>query len=63
MAISDDTAALVAAQLTIAWAGRAGAIAMPDPEHPVESQVANAYRHFRDVAAEIAHKPPRGPFI
>jgi hypothetical protein len=61
MAISDDTAAQVAAQLTIAWAARAGAIATPDPERPAESQVASAYLHFKAVVAEA--KPPRGPFI
>ena len=55
-AISDDTAALVAAQLTVAWATRSG-VGKPDPAHPFEGQVAGVYARFRDAIAERDIKP------
>lgn len=51
MAISEDTAALVAAQLTNAWATRAG-VGKADPANPFESQVLAKYLKFKELAAE-----------
>lgn len=52
MAISDDTAALVAAQLTVAWATRTG-VAKPDPAYPAEATVAAVYTRFREAVREV----------
>jgi hypothetical protein len=56
-AISDDTAALVAAQLTVAWATRAG-VGKPDPAHPFESQIASVYERFRSAVREAPIRQP-----
>ena len=51
MAINDDTAALVAAQLTQAWATRAG----ESPKNtidPAPEQVLKIYLHFKRLVAE-----------
>ncbi|MCP1469013.1 hypothetical protein J3E64_000684 [Sphingobium sp. OAS761] len=40
--MSDDTAALVAAHLTQAWAVRSG-VKKPDPTKPIEDQVMTIY--------------------
>lgn len=46
MAISDDTAALVAAHLTVAWAKRVEGKPLDPSNGPVE-QVFDAYEQFR----------------
>ena len=51
MAISEDTAALVAGQLTVAWAMRSG-VPKPDPNNPTDSQVAAVYTRFRQAVSE-----------
>lgn len=51
MAINDDTAALVAAQLTQAWAARAGAATRGAIPPPVE-EVLKVYLHFKRLVAE-----------
>lgn len=56
MAISEDTAAFVAAQLTVAWATRTGA-QQPDPRHDPEAQVVAAYKHFLERVSPPAGKP------
>lgn len=56
MAISDDTAALVAAQLTTAWAIKSGA-RPADPNNPFDSQVAAIYARFHDAVREVDIKP------
>jgi len=51
MAISEDTAALVAAQLTQAWAIRVG-----DREihgRAIDADIAEIYLRFRKVVAEV----------
>lgn len=48
MAISDDTAALVAAQLTVAWASRMGA----SPQTAVEAGVVAMYERMLLVAKQ-----------
>jgi len=53
MPISEDTAALVAAQLTVAWATRIG-IGKADPNRPFEGQVLETYLRLRDAVAERA---------
>lgn len=63
MAISEDTAALVAAQLTVAWATRAG-VAKADPANPITGQIAEVYTRFHnavgevDISEAIRHRPP-----
>lgn len=57
MAISDDTAALVAAQLTVAWAARAG-VGKADPAHPFEGQVLAVYQRFKDCVTEVQIPKP-----
>lgn len=52
MAISEDAAALVAAQLTQAWAARAG-VGKPDPAHPFEAQVLAVFQRYRDCVTEV----------
>ncbi len=57
MAISEETAALVAAQLTQAWAIRSG-IKKPDPKKPadgqVEAQVITIFNRFLDAVKKKA---------
>ncbi|KFL44641.1 hypothetical protein IL54_4038 [Sphingobium sp. ba1] len=48
MAITSDTAAQVAAQLTQAWAIRSG-VKKPDPTKPIEDQVITIYKRFLDI--------------
>jgi len=50
MAINDDTAALVAAQLTQAWAIKTGAA--PNATPPATEQVLKVYMHFKQLVAE-----------
>lgn len=50
MAISEDTAALVAAQLTVAWATRAGVPAKP--QRPHDESIVAQYLKFREVVRE-----------
>ncbi|MCB4860765.1 hypothetical protein K7W03_14310 [Sphingobium sp. PNB] len=52
MAISEDTAALVAAQLTVAWATRTGA-GKADPSRPFDAQVIAIYERFRRAVKEV----------
>jgi len=61
MAISEDTAALVAAQLTAAWAARIG-VGKPDPAKPFDSQIIEKYLRFKAAVAEkdISHPSPQG---
>lgn len=51
MAISDETAALVAAQLTTAWATRIG-VGKPDLARPFDSQIVEKYLRFKSAVAE-----------
>lgn len=51
MAISDDTAALVAAQLTQAWALRSGEAAK-SAIPPVSEEILTVYLHFKGLVAE-----------
>lgn len=51
MAINDDTAALVAAQLTQAWATRAGEATKGAIPPPVE-EVLKVYLHYKGLVAE-----------
>ncbi|ODU22758.1 MAG: hypothetical protein ABS87_00910 [Sphingomonas sp. SCN 67-18] len=53
MAIAQDTAALVAAQLTAAWASRRGPEQRIDPSRPIEAQILNVYLRFKDAVAEV----------
>jgi len=57
MAISDDTAALVAAQLTVAWATRIGA-GKPDAARPFEGQVLAVYRRIKDEVGKPGEVGP-----
>ncbi len=57
MAISEETAALVAAQLTVAWATRAG-VQKADPARPFEEQVLATYKRF----VERVSPPPGKPY-
>lgn len=59
MAISEDTAALVAAQLTTAWAMRIG-VGKPDPARTFDVQIIDQYNRFRDMVREvdITHSRP-----
>lgn len=52
MAISEDTVALVAAQLTVAWATRSG-VRDPSPVHPHDSEIASMYERFRSLVREV----------
>lgn len=52
MAISEDTAALVAAQLTVAWAMRIGA-GKPDPSRPFEGQILAVYGRIKDEVGKL----------
>jgi len=54
-AISEDTAALVAAQLTQAWAVRAGVKA--SPQRPIEADIVEMYLRLRGAVAEVDIKP------
>ncbi|SES08132.1 hypothetical protein [Sphingobium sp. YR768] len=56
MAISDDTAALVAAQLTAAWAAKTGTWT-PQPHITLEEAIAKTYITFRDAVREVDIKP------
>ena len=58
MAISEDTAALVAAQLTVAWATRAGVGTLNSAE-PFESDVLRVYLKFKELAAERDLSKPK----
>jgi len=62
MAISEDTAALVAAQLTVAWATRVGATPA-DPMRPIDGQVVAVYKRIQQAVREvdIAKAMHRGP--
>lgn len=51
-AISDDTAALVAAQLTVAWAIKTGEI-KGSPVVPITSSIYKVYDQFREAAREV----------
>lgn len=57
MAISEDTAALVAAQLTAAWAIRSG-VGEAGPAQSVEGQVAEIYARFRNAVGGRPKAPP-----
>lgn len=59
MAISEDTAALVAAQLTVAWATRAGT-RPADPRLAVEDEVKRIYAEFFE---DVRDAPPGEPFV
>jgi len=54
MAISEDTAALVAAQLTIAWMHR-NPSSFPDREEAI----VNLYRRFKEAVSEQAEDQAR----
>lgn len=57
MAIGEDTAALVAAQLTCAWATRVGA-RQPDPSRPYDTEIVAIFEKMYDaVRASDAKKP------
>jgi|GEM_PF-6703362 len=51
MAISEETAALIAAQLTVAWATRAG-VRPAHTAQPFEAEVAAVYLRYRDAIRE-----------
>lgn len=55
-AITDDTAALVAAQLTVAWAMRAGS-REANPAQLFESEIAAVYERFRSAVREVDFRP------
>lgn len=55
MAISDDTAALAAAQLTVAWATLIGPIEAPNRG----ARVAKAYAQFIEDVRKHASAPPQ----
>lgn len=57
MAISDDTAALVAAQLTAAWATRIGA-GRPEPSRPFEDQILAVYGRIKDEVGKPGEVGP-----
>ena len=55
MAISDDTAALVAAQLTVAWATRSG-VRQPNPSLQHDAEVVLMYQRFLRSVQEVPLK-------
>jgi hypothetical protein len=59
MAISADTTAVVAAQLTAAWAARSG-VREDDKRIPVEAEILATYTRFRQAVAEPENDPASG---
>ena len=57
MAISKDTAALVAAQLTQAWATHSVGLKFGDDTTP-EERVLSAYLKFKDLVSEVEIRKP-----